>query len=247
MHLHRDLGVTQKTAWFLAQRIREAWVEGDTPPFPFEGPVEFDETFLGGRRKWMRTAKKKALLEEYGRGFAALSTVVGARDRDTNEIRARVVEGTDKATLQGFVREQAAPGTTVYTDEGRGYIGLEDDYEHETVNHSVGEYVKEMASTNGLESFWSMLRRAHAGTYHQFSKKHLQRYVDEFSGRHNQRNFDTSEQMARVVQGLVGRRLTYNQLVGKPDKPEREVESSLERAHESSASPPPIPLAAAAE
>ena len=234
MKLHRDLGLTQKTSWFLAHRIREAWIEGEAPPF--DGPVEFDEVHLGGKRKWMRAEKRERLLEEYGRGSGSMSTVVGARDRESNDIRVRVVDGTDKVTLQGYVREQVTPGATVYTDEAGAYGGLETDYEHETVNHSVGEYVREQASVNGLESFWSMLRRGYAGTYHVMSPKHLQRYIDEFAGRHNQRDCDTEVQMRRVVQGLVGRRLPYNELIGKVDSEAKEAEVL-----------PDAPFAAAAE
>ena len=119
------------------------------------------------------------------------------------------MDRTDKATLQGLVHEHAAPGAKVYTDETGAYNGLEN---HETVNHGVGEYVRGMANTNGVESFWSMLKRAHKGIYHKMSAKHLQRYVSTFAGRQNVRDMDTLQQMQHVVAGMIGRRLMYKDL-----------------------------------
>ena len=139
--------------------------------------------------------------------------MVGAKDRTTKRVSARVVESTDAHTLQGFVRERTAPGAKVFTDESRAYEGLGNSFDHEAVNHSVGEYVRDMAHTNGIESFWSMLKRAHKGTFHKISAKHLQRYVNEFAGRHNVREADTIRQMESVVIGLVGKRLMYKDLI----------------------------------
>ena len=117
---------------------------------------------------------------------------------------ARVVESTDRETLQGFVKAHTRSGAKVYTDEANAYDGLEN---RETVKHSVAEYVRGMAHTNGVESFWSMLKRAHKGTFHKLSAKHLDRYVQEFSGRHNIRSLDTIRQMEHVVVAMVGHRL----------------------------------------
>ena len=210
MKLHRDINVTQKTAWFMLHRIREAW---DTEAeLVFSGPVEVDETYMGGKRKNMSNAKRKELAEAgVGRGPAGKTAVVGAKDRDTNRIAAKVVQSTDGPTLQGFVHERPDPDAMVYTDEAKAYLGL--DRDHEAVNHSVGEYVRKMAHTNGVESFWSMLKRGYHGVYHHISPKHLQRYVREFSGRHNVRESDTVDQMASVVAGLVGKRLMYRDLI----------------------------------
>ena len=122
-----------------------------------------------------------------------------------------VVGNTDAKTLQKFVGERAAKGATVYTDDHGGYQGMP--FEHETVKHSVSEYVNGMAHTNGIESFWALLKRGYHGTYHHMSKKHLGRYVGEFSGRHNDRRRNTIDQMARIVQGAVGKRLKYRDLV----------------------------------
>ena len=211
MKLHRDLGVTQKTAWFMLHRIREAWGQDDTPPFPVA--VEVDETYVGGRRKWMHGRKRAELLQQFGRGGGSMSMVAGGRDRETNQLHVRVVDGGDRVTLRGFVDRVAGVDATLYTDEAAAYKGMRE--EHEAVNHSVGEYVNEQAHVNGVESFWSMLKRGYHGTYHHVSPKHLQRYVDEFAGRHNVREEDTADQMRMLVAGLVGRRLMYRELISR--------------------------------
>ena len=118
---------------------------------------------------------------------------------------------TDAGTLQGFVADHAAPDATVYTDDASAYKGMP--FKHESVRHSTGEYVREMAHTNGVESFWSMLKRAHKGTYHKMSPKHLDRYVRQFAGKHNDREGDTIAQMQHVVAGMVGKRLMYRDLI----------------------------------
>ena len=205
MKLHRDLGITQKTAWHLAHRIRESWTNANRQ---FTGPVEVDETYIGGKRKNMPKSRRVDL---EGRGAVGKTAVVGAKDRSSNRVTAEVVHGTDAATLQGFVMDTAEKGATVYTDDHGGYFGLP--YRHESVRHSVGEYVNGQAHTNGIESFWSMLKRGYHGTYHHMSRQHLNRYVKEFSGRHNQREFDTIDQMIGMVRGLEGRRLRYADLV----------------------------------
>ncbi len=207
MRLHRDLKVTQKTAWFMLHRIREAWA--DEAAALFVGPAEVDETYIGGKRKNMPKSKRKALK---GRGGVGKAVVAGVKDRETNRIVARPVPETDGPTLQGFVRENVAKGATVYTDDARAYRGMAG-FTHESVNHSVGEYVRKMAHTNGIESFWSMFKRGYHGTFHHLSEKHLARYVREFAARHNVRNADTADQMAGVVTGLVGKRLMYRDLI----------------------------------
>ena len=203
MKLHRDIGVPQKTAWFMLQRIRKAWESEDSL---FAGPIEVDETYMGGKERNKHKGKKiKA-----GRGTVGKTAVVGAKDRKTNKIKAAVVTATDAKTLQGFVVATALAGATVYTDDAAAYKGMP--FDHASVRHSVGEYVSGMAHTNGIESFWSMLKRAHKGTYHKISPKHLQRYVDEFAGRHGVRERDTLDQMQSVVAGMVGKRLMYREL-----------------------------------
>ena len=205
MKLHRDIGVSQPAAWFMLQRIRETWNSGDLEQFV--GPVEVDETYMGGRERNKHSNKKKRL----GRGGIGKTAVVGAKDRKTNKIKAAVVNATDAKTLQGFVIATALAGATVFTDDAAAYKGMP--FDHASVRHSVGEYVSGMAHTNGIESFWSMLKRAHKGVYHKISAKHLQRYVDEFAGRHGIRAHDTIDQMGTMVEGMVGKRLPYRDLI----------------------------------
>ena len=205
MKLHRDLNITQKSAWHLAHRLRQVALSAKEP---FSGPVEVDETYMGGLRKNMHLSQRKDLK---GRGAAGKTAVVGVKDRDSNHVRVKVVEKTDAETLQGFVVDHADTSATVYTDDSGVYQSLP--FDHDTVKHSVGEYVRGQVHTNGIESFWSMLKRAHKGTFHKISPKHLHRYAGEFAERHNVRKLDTLEQMGIMAQGMVGRRLKYKELV----------------------------------
>ena len=209
MKLHRDLGITQKTAWHLAHRLRETWQdENDNGP-GFAGPVEADETYMGGKLGNMTAEGRKKARQKPDLGK---TIVVGVKDRASGAVSAKSVEYADKPTLQGFIADHAAPDAKVFTDDGRAYQGM--DFDHETVNHSVAEYVRGQAHTNGIESFWSMLKRGYHGTYHHISAKHIDRYVAEFAGRHNDRSSDTLDQMRAIVRGLVGKRLQYRDLIG---------------------------------
>ena len=205
MRLHRELGIGQKAAWFMLQRLRKAT---ESSSGAFSGPVEVDETYIGGKRKNMSNAKRKTL---EGRGSVGKAAVVGMKDRQSNEVRAEAVQCTDAATLQGFIVEHADAFATVYTDDASAYQRLP--FGHESVKHSVGEYVKEQAHTNGIESFWSMLKRGYHGTYHKMSPKHLDRYVSEFARRHNIRDQDTIDQMSAMVAGMALKRLKYADLI----------------------------------
>ena len=204
MKLHRDLDITQKSAWHLMHRLRQAF---ETTGQIFGGPAEADETFIGGLEKNKHKDKKL----NAGRGGVGKAIVAGVKDRESGRVVSKVVPDTTAKTLQGFVEDHTEETAQVYTDDGRGYVGI--DRAHESVNHSAGEYARDMAHTNGIESFWATLERGHKGTFHKFSRKHLQRYVDEFSGRHNTRNADTLAQMRGVVSGMVGKELTYDQLI----------------------------------
>lgn len=205
MKLHRDLGITQKSAWFMEQRIREVW--NDEAAEKFTGPVEADETFVGGKEGNKHQNKKL----RSGRGSVGKTPVAGLKDRETNQVRAEVVESVSKKVLQEFVVKNTEDDTTVYTDEWAAYKGLP--RYHEAVAHGAGEYVRQQAHTNGMESFWATLKRAIAGVYHHLSVKHLHRYVNEFAGRHNARPLDTADQMSAMVKGAVGKRLRYATLI----------------------------------
>ena len=205
MKVHRELNRSQRTAWYLVHRIRNSWkMDGSNL---FEGPVECDETYFGGQRKNMPKSARATLT---GRGSVGKVAVFGVRDRATNQVSAQVVGDTEGDTLRGFVMRQVVSGTEIYTDDARAYTSLPN---HQAVKHSVAEYVRGQVHTNGIESFWATLKRAHKGTFHRLSPKHLHRYVDEFVGRHNMRELDTLEQMAAIAGNMEESQLRYKELV----------------------------------
>ena len=211
MKLHRDLNITQSSAWHLAHRIRKAWAEGESFE-PFVGPVEADETFVGGKARNMSASRRREVIQ--GRGPVGKTAVVGVKDRATGKVSAAPVPDTSASTLVPFVAERSSAGADVFTDEHRSYKPLASlGYAHAAVAHSVREYARGPVHTNGIESLWSMFKRGYVGTYHKMSEAHLHRYVDEFTGRHNIRPLDTLEQIGSVVEGAVGKRLRYQDLI----------------------------------
>ena len=206
MKLHRDLGITQKTAWFMARRIREGWMQKKTAELDGNS-VEVDETYIGGKEGNKHASKKL----HAGRGAVGKTAVIGVKDRDGNQVKAEFIPNTKKAILQGFIHENVKSGSNVYTDDFKSYTNLQG-YNHSVVKHSVGDYVNELAHINGMESFWSMMKRGYHGTYHWMSVKHLNRYVSEFAGRHNVRSQDTIMQMVLLAIGMVGKTLPYKEL-----------------------------------
>ncbi|MCY3637459.1 MAG: IS1595 family transposase [bacterium] len=218
MKLHRDLGISQKSAWFVLHRLREAMRGED---FLMCGPVEADETYVGGLEKNKHKDKK---MKAAG-GPVGKAIVAGVKDRCSNRVSARVVPDTKAATLTRLVADHVEPGTEVFTDEARGYLPLSRmGFDHASVKHSVGQYVDGMAHTNGMESFWSLLKRGYHGTYHQMSYEHLHRYVAEFQHRHNERPKDTIDQMAGMVKQMDGRRLSYEQLIAQGPRAVKRLE-----------------------
>ena len=208
--LGNDLGISQQSAWFLGHRIRQGWKKN--APGMLMGIVEVDEAYLGGLERNKHKEKKL----KKGRGPVGKEAVIGIKERKGKKVRALRVESTDAQTFHWIILDNVASGTTVYTDEHKSYSGIDKlGFKHESVHHSIGEYVKGEAHTNGVESFWAMLKRGYYGTYHKMSAKHFQKYLDEFADRTNVRHMDTMEQIKAAVAGLVGKRLTYKDLIAK--------------------------------
>jgi len=202
--LASDLNITQKSAWHLAMRIRETYKSNVGK---LSGTIEVDEAYFGGKERNKHANKRL----KAGRGAVGKQAVIGAKQRG-GEIVAQTLDKTTKAELQGFINETVETGSNVMTDDHRGYLNM-NGYNHDSVSHSVGEYVRDQAHTNGIESFWALLKRGYNGTHHHMSKKHLGQYVSEFAGRHNTRSLDTMFQMSSIMYSMVGKRLKYNDLI----------------------------------
>lgn len=209
MQLAKEIGITQKSAWFVLQRLREAC--GDNLAV-LRGMVEIDEVYIGGKEA-NRHVDKKSLKGKHG--AVGKSIVLGMREREGKTV-AMPIPDTNHKTLTRAVHEHVEMGSAIFTDEHRGYGFLEGDFTHETINHKKGEYVRDGVSTNSIESVWAVMKRGLHGVYHHASPKHLHRYVDEFTFRLNEGNVKrhTLERLDSFVVNVAGKRLTYKALIG---------------------------------
>ena len=213
--LGRALGVCQKTGWFMLQRIRYAMHNGSVEKM--SGHVEVDETYIGGKARNMHAARKRENVT--GTGNKALTPVQGLLQRTTakgaSRVHLRVVDGTKRPELQGNVRKYILAGATVHTDALKSYTGLAEDFTHNVINHAEC-YVKGNVHTNGLENFWSLLKRTIKGTYVSIEPFHLFRYLDEQAFRFNERkNADGDKgRFLKAIAGFIGKRLTWAKLTG---------------------------------
>lgn len=205
--LSRDLGVTQKTAWFMLHRIRLAMQTGTFEKL--SGTVEVDETFVGGAAKNMHKDKREEKIK--GRGPAGKAVVMGLLERK-GEVRAGVIPNTTRKTLHEKVQKHVESGSQVYTDSFPAYEGLSESYLHEMVDHAV-TYANGQVHTNGIENFWSLLKRSVKGTYVSVDPEHLTRYVDEQAFRFNNRKAKDGDRFQKAVKGVSGRKMTYKELV----------------------------------
>lgn len=201
VQVSKILGVTQKTAWFLCHRIREVWMKSKKDKL--DGIIEIDETYIGGLEK----NKKKSQKRSWGRGPSGKLTVVGGRSRE-GKIVTSTVPDNKKETLHGFINDNIEKGSTVMTDTWKSYNGLTG-FTHHTINHSVKEFVRGIVHTNGIESFWAILKRGYYGIYHYMSEKHLNRYIHEFSFRYNTSKENVLDFLGKTIEMMEGKRLSY--------------------------------------
>jgi len=207
--VHRALGVTQKTAWFMMHRLRLA-LQGSEGLL--SGTVEVDETFIGGKARNMHTAKRRAKVQ--GRGPGDKEIVFGMVERG-GKVRTSHVETRGKKDLQPTIREHVEAGAAIFSDELLSYSGLDADYQHAVINHAI-EYVNGNVHTNTMENFWSLLKRGLGGTYIAVEPFHLFRYLDEQSFRYNNRkDMDDGDRFVTAMAQVTGKRLTYKELTGK--------------------------------
>ncbi len=207
----RGIGVTQKTAWFMLQRIRLAMQQGSF--VKASGRVEVDETFIGGKARNMHKHVRERKIT--GTGGKDKTAVIGVLERG-GKIRVSVIDSRRKKPLQDHVKQHVEPGAEVFTDALKSYEGLDGEYVHQIIDHAV-EYVKGHVHTNGLENFWSLLKRTLKGTYTFVEPYHLFRYLDEQTFRYNERKHEHGDngRFRRVMRNACGRRLTYRELTGK--------------------------------
>jgi transposase-like protein len=206
MQLAKEIGITQKSAWFVLHRLREACGGDDLKKL--SGIIEIDETYVGGIEKNKHESKKL----KAGRGAVGKTAVLGMRERGGRTV-AKVIKATDAETIQAVIAQNVQAGSTIHTDQAGAYKGMP--FEHDTVNHSQKEYVRDGVTTNSIESVFAVLKRGIIGVYHHTSPKHLDRYVDEFAFRLNEGNVKnhTLTRLDSFVSGTKGKRLTYKALI----------------------------------
>lgn len=208
IQLSKFVGVTQKTGWFIDHRLRTAMRQDKKQ---LSGEVEADETYIGGREKNKHFSKRQKGTQ--GRNTKTKTPVVGFLQR-SGKLKAMVVDDVRRRTLERLILENIKANTALFTDEFKGYKRIGQSYKHQTVIHSKGQYVKGRAHTNGIESFWALFKRGYMGTYHKMSKKHLQRYIDEFVYRFNQREQQIDRAFADAVQSAINNdKLGYKELI----------------------------------
>ncbi|MGH9759554.1 MAG: IS1595 family transposase, partial [Blastocatellia bacterium] len=213
----RALRVTQPTAWFMMHRIRTAMQRGSFEKFGASGPVEADESMIGGLARFMHKDRKAQKIT--GTGGAGKELVMGLLDRETGKVHVTHVKDRKRKTLQDHVKEHVVSGAELFTDELASYAGLDKDYVHKFVNHAE-RYVEGNVHTNGIENFWSLLKRGLKGTYVSVEPFHLFRYLDEQAFRYNERKGDDGDRFVKAASSAFGRRLTYKELTGKDLAPE---------------------------
>jgi transposase-like protein len=214
--LARAVGVTQKSAWFMLHRIRLAMQTGTFRRL--SGEVEADETFIGGKAQFMHKARRARVLKGRHGGTVGKTIVLGLLERHGpdghSRVQAKIVPNTRRKTLAPEVRAQVQDGAALFTDANYAYWGLGDQFCHEMIDHAE-EYVRGRVHTNGIENFWSLLKRAIKGTYVSVEPFHLFRYVDEQAFRYNQRGLTDGLRFVKVLAAIVGKRITYTELTGK--------------------------------
>jgi hypothetical protein len=213
--LGRAIGVTQKSAWHMLHRIRLAMEIGGFDKM--DGDVEADETYIGpvagNMHKDRRDAARRGTTQHYEKAVV-MGVLQRTSEKEASRIRALPIRDANAKTLQRFVRETVKPGADLHTDSHSGYKGLGEDYAHQTVHHAALEYVRGNVHTNGIENFWSLLKRGLKGTYVSVESFHLSRYVSEQVFRFNERKDRDYGRFAKVLSSVVGKRLTYEELIG---------------------------------